>query len=103
MTFKCHKTEDQQKNCEMYPVSGTQTNPKNEKWVCTAGGEGKMIFWDLMHKNKAKEFNFASQPVTKIRVSPDGAFIAYALGYDWTVGVWGLEKNFKPKICVHTI
>lgn len=42
-------------------------------------------------------------PVTRIRVSPDGNYIAYALGYDWSEGVWGLEKNIKPKICVHAI
>jgi hypothetical protein len=28
---------------------------------------------------------------------------AYALGNDWTEGIWGLEKNYKPKIVVHQL
>ena len=87
----------------MFPVNSVQTNSRAEKWVCTSGGEGKMIFWDIMQKNKIKEFTFANEPVCKARVSPDGNLIAYALGYDWSEGVWGLEKNFKPKVCVHSI
>ena len=51
-----------------------------------------MIFWDLMQKNKIKEFAQAGVPVTKAKISPDGNFVAYALGYDWSEGIWGLEK-----------
>jgi len=27
--------------------------------------------------------------------------MAYGLGYDWSEGVWGLERKIQPKICVH--
>lgn len=35
---------------------------------------------------------FTNLPVTKMKTSPDGQFLAYALGYDWQEGVWGMEK-----------
>ena len=49
-----------------------------------------MIFWDIMQKNKVKEYTFGNQSITKAQVSLDGSFVAYALGYDWNEGVWGL-------------
>jgi len=42
-------------------------------------------------------------PVTKVKVSPNGQYLAYALGYDWTEGVWGIEKKIIPKVAVHII
>ena len=92
MTFKCHKIEDSSKNTEYFPVWSIQQNIRNEKWICTAGGDGKMIFWDFMQKNRIIEFAYAGVPVTKAKISPDGNFVAYALGYDWSEGIWGLEK-----------
>jgi len=34
-------------------------------------------------------------------VSNNGNYLAYALGYDWSEGIWGLEKKLQPKIVVH--
>ena len=56
MTFKCHKIEDAINGPEMYPVWAIQQNCRNDKWIATAGGEGKIVFWDLMLKNKIMEF-----------------------------------------------
>ena len=59
----------------------------------TAGGDGKIIFWDISQKNKIKEFCYNNQPVTACKISPDGNFLVYALGNDWSEGVWGMEKR----------
>jgi WD40 repeat protein len=62
-----------------------------------------MIFWDLEQKNKIKDFSYLGQPVTKSKVSPNGMYVAYALGNDWTEGVWSLEKRLQPKVAVHVV
>jgi hypothetical protein len=35
-------------------------------------------------------------------MSPDGLFLAYALGYDWHKGIEGAD-SCKPRICIHAI
>ncbi len=56
----------------MYPVWSIQQNSRNDKWIATAGGDGKIVFWDLNQKNKISEFQYNMQPVTKMKISPDG-------------------------------
>jgi hypothetical protein len=51
-----------------------------------------MFYYDLIKKEKIKEFSYSGIPVTKAKISPDGKFIAYSLGYDWSEGIWGIEK-----------
>jgi len=97
MTFKCHKTESPQ---TLFPVHGIGFHPKSKYFVYTAGGEGNIFFWDYNSKTKIKGFSFKSQPVTKVRMSPDGLLMAYALGYDWSKGIEGYG-SVKPRICMH--
>lgn len=103
MTFKCHKTEEQGGVNILYPVHSIGFHPSSKNFVFTAGGDGTMTFWDYEQKNKIKTFNFKGVPVTKAKVSEDGQAIAYALGYDWQKGIWGIDPNVKPKVCVHMI
>jgi mRNA export factor len=97
MTFKCHKTESPQ---VLYPVHSIGFHPKSKYFVYTAGGEGNVFFWDYSSKTKIKGFGYKSQPVTKVRMSPDGALLAYALGYDWCKGIEGMG-SYKTKVCCH--
>ncbi len=46
-----------------------------------------MHFWNHRTKNKIKSFGYNNVPVCYSSVSPNGNFIAYALGNDWHVGV----------------
>jgi mRNA export factor len=103
MTFKCHKTEENNNVNILYPVHSIGFHPNSKNFVFTAGGDGTMTFWDYEQKNKIKTFNFKGVPVTKAKVSHDGQAIAYALGYDWQKGIWGIDPNIKPKVCVHMI
>ena len=98
MTFKCHKVE--QGTQTLYPVHGIGFHPKAKNFVYTAGGEGNIFFWDYQAKNKIVGFNYKNTPVTKTKMAPDGACLAYALGYDWAKGIEGYMSH-KPKLCVH--
>jgi len=97
MTFKCHKTEQPQ---VLYPVHSIGFHPKSKYFVYTAGGEGNVFFWDYNSKTKIKGFGFKSQPVTKVKMSPDGILLAYSLGYDWCKGIEGMG-SYKTKVCCH--
>jgi len=97
MTFKCHKTENPQ---TLYPVHGIGFHAKSKHFVYTAGGEGNIFFWDYLSKTKIKGFSYKAQPVTKVRMSPDGMLLAYGLGYDWSKGIEGIG-SVKPRLCVH--
>ena len=59
-----------------------------------------MFFWDYALKSKIKSFAYKSQPVCKVKMSPDGALLAYSLGYDWAKGIEGW-KSYQTKLCVH--
>lgn len=107
MTFKCHrvdKANHPSKQDVLYPVHSILFNPRSNQFISTAGGDGTMSYWDYVKKNKAKGFNYNRVPVSAARISPKGQFMAYSLGYDWSMGVWGLDSvNYRPRICVHAI
>ena len=42
----------------MFPVNTVGFNPRNDKFLYTAGSDGNMYFWDYQAKNKTKSFNF---------------------------------------------
>lgn len=60
-------------------------------------------FWDHEAKNKIKTLSFKGVPVNRVKISDDGLLMAYALGYDWQKGIWGMDPQVKPKVCVHVI
>lgn len=103
MTFKCHKIEESAAVSVLYPVHSIGFHPNSKGFVFTAGGDGVINFWDQDAKNKIKSFNFKGVPVTRVKMSDDGQLMAYALGYDWQKGIWGLDPNLKPKIFVHAM
>jgi len=54
--------------------------------MVTAGSEGLMVFWDYEVKNKIKTLSFNNVPIVCIKMSPDGKYLAYALGNDFSKG-----------------
>ena len=103
MTFKCHKIESTNSNQQtLFPVHGIGFHPKSKYFVYTAGAEGNLYYWDYNAKSKIKTFQFKGTPVTKVKMSPDGLLMAYAIGYDWSKGLEGIG-SFKPRICCHIL
>jgi len=86
----------------MYPVNSIGFNVRNKKFLYTAGSEGNLFFWDYEAKNKVKSFHFNNVPISATKMSPDGNFLAYALGYDWHKGYEGMDSS-KPRLCVHYV
>ena len=103
MTFKCHKLEETPNMNVLLPVHSIGFHPNSKSFVYTAGGDGVLNFWDHEAKNKIKTFSFKGVPVNRVKISDDGQLIAYALGYDWQKGIWGMDPSMKPRICVHVM
>jgi mRNA export factor len=107
MTFKCHRVDKAVhplKQDVLYPVHAIGFNPRSNHFIASCGGDGTTNYWDYVKKNKAKGFTYNKVPVTAARISPQGHFMAYALGYDWSMGVWGLDSvNYRPRVAVHSI
>eukprot|EP01016_Furgasonia_blochmanni_P002193 TRINITY_DN10871_c0_g3_i3.p1 TRINITY_DN10871_c0_g3~~TRINITY_DN10871_c0_g3_i3.p1 ORF type:complete len:114 (-),score=26.49 TRINITY_DN10871_c0_g3_i3:333-674(-) len=77
-------------------------NVRERDFVATGGGEGAITFWDYGAKNKIQTFEYGGTPVTRLRMRDDGSLMVYALGYDWSEGIYGLAKH-KTRLHVHVI
>jgi WD40 repeat protein len=51
--------------------------------VLFLGSAGSYSIWDLNLSDRCGPEHAVSMPVTAIKFSPDGKFLAYATGYDW--------------------
>lgn len=89
---------------ELFVINSIGFNPRFEYWLFSLGNDGVGYFWDCKSKNKVCQFSYGGIPASKGRVSPDGQVFVYALGYDWSQGVWGCPSvNYRPKICAHHV
>jgi len=101
ITFRGHrKTEDSSNKQTLYPANCMGFHPRMKNFLYTAGGDGKMNFWNLEEKNRIAEFDFHGIPVTRAAMDPSGKYMAYSLGYDWARGIQGYMTQ-PSKICVH--
>ncbi len=69
----------------------------------TAGSEGQMVFWDYEAKNKIKTFQYNNLSIVAAKMSPDGKYLAYALGNDFSKGPDSYQMNIQNKLFVHFI
>lgn len=86
----------------MFPIHAVDVHPQNKDTMMTAGGDGEIHFWDIQKKIKIKSISWFGIPITKSKISPDGRFLAYGLGYDWSKGIEGAQ-SFKNQLCIHRI
>lgn len=73
-----------------------------ETFSLSAGTEDIVVFNNIK-KMKCKSLITSSSNVpagTAVRISPKNQYIAYAVGSDWTKGLYELENIKKPKIFV---
>ena len=102
LTWKSHKFAGPGEPERLYHVNAIDFNNKNAEMIHTAGGEGKIFFWNSRQKMKTVEFDFKRRPCTRIRSSPDGNLVAYAVGYDWARGI-SEHMTMKAQVCVHVM
>lgn len=86
----------------LYPVHDIGFSALKKEFVFTSGGEGSICCWDFKKKDKLKTYDFGGVPVTRCKLSPDSQLMAYALGYDWSVGIGGY-MSCPSRICVHAM
>jgi len=106
VTFKAHKIDPGQDGNTsdlkiLYPIHAVGLYPQNKNTYFTAGGDGKIVLWDIPARNKITTFSCHPAPITAAKLSPDGKYLAYAFGYDWGKGIEG-AKSMISKLHVHT-
>jgi len=84
--FKCHRTEDQnKKQGECFTVNGFAFNRQYNTLV-SLGSDGHFYTWNKDLKSKYKSSKKFPSPMTAGDFSHDGSLMAYAVGYDWSMG-----------------
>jgi len=92
ITFRAHGSDHRQHGNTsglkiMYPVNAVELHPTDKKTYLTAGGDGDIIFWDIVRKNKLKTLSSRPVPVTAAKMSSNWKFLACGVGYDWAKGI----------------
>ena len=104
--FRAHRDEvkDQPQKSFLFQVNSLGFHQNHKDFLFTCGGNSIVYFWDCIKKDRTKVLRNGGIPVTAADVSPDAKCFAYALGYDWAYGVWGLPNiQSRPYICVHVV
>lgn len=105
--FRAHKKENPQDKSEKYlfQINAIGFNHNFANLMYSCGSEGVLNFWNTKQKTKSADFNHGDNTsVTAADMHPTGKYLAYALGYDWSRGCWGLSDfNERTMIYVHTV
>ena len=104
ITFKAKKYPDNtpQSKQIVYPVHDVLFHSANKGFISTSGGDGSATYWDFVKKDRIIQYDYAGCPVTRAKFSPDGLMMAYALGYDWSLGIQGY-MSCNTRVCVHVM
>lgn len=90
------QNNDKDSPSDLFNINAMGGHPRSKPFLFTTGSDGVLHFWDTKVKNKIAFYNLKG-PVNCADVSHDGNFIAFAIGYDWSQGVWGLANvNYEP-------
>ena len=99
-----HEVKNQPQQSYLYQVNCIGFHKKYPNYLYSCGANSITYFWDCINKNKSAEFNYAGTSTTAADHSPCGQLFAYALGYDWSQGVWDLPNvKQRPFVCVHVV
>jgi len=96
--FKCHRIaleSDQRKRSDImeraYPINDISWHPNGT--FLTAGGDGKIVFWDKDVKQRLCLFDIPKRygesrptPIVAAKLNFDGSIVAIASSYDWFKG-----------------
>lgn len=79
--FKCHRDKQ-----DIFAVNAIHFHQYNT--FVTAGSDGVMATWDKDSRSRLANFDLYNRrvPVADCKFSANGAFLAYALSYDWSRG-----------------
>ena len=103
--FKCHREPRPIDNLvQVYPINDMSVNPIYGS-VASAGGNGKVVIWDIMEKSRIYERDkFEDKtPITAVEFNKNGDLLAFASGYDWSRGANFAHLYTRPKIFIHYV
>ena len=100
--FKCHKVDVDGK-VRYYSVNSMRFHQIYDFLLVTSGGDGVTYYWNINDKMKITNYQYNKVPITKTAFSPDGKVCAYALGYDWSEGIWGIKYGYPNQIYAHIL
>ena len=107
--FKCHwKLNSTENRLKLFPINDIAMNPKYGS-MCTVGGDGQFCFWDPAEKARIGDRSFELKPMdnginvplTACNYNQKSTILAYASGYDWTLGMGNVGNYVSPKVYVH--
>jgi WD40 repeat protein len=91
------KVEDLRK--KTFSVNGLEINPKKKGFALSVGSKGYAKFWNLKEKQSIRSIEFLDC-ISCCTISKDGRYAAFAIGYDWSQGIWNLQN--PPSIAIGT-
>jgi len=100
-TFRAHKSyiPPSVLNVAVHSVQALGFLPTGENSLYSMGAEGAGYIWNHQSKKKLQGLGNHGIPITKAQLRPDGQYIAYGIGYDWSQGIEGAQK-YKTKLFV---
>jgi WD40 repeat protein len=75
---------------DAYNITSLNINVRNKCFTCTASADGTINFWDLIQRSKIKSIEM-KESLSCGTISSDGNLGAFAIGYDWSKGIWGFQ------------
>ncbi|KAI6091988.1 WD40-repeat-containing domain protein [Hypoxylon rubiginosum] len=113
-TFRCHRTpppdssstttiKKQPKTTQIWAVNVIQFHPARPTVFVTAGSDGTYHFWDRIAHSRLKSYPAVGAPITAAAFSRDGAWLAYASGYDWHAGAAANTPSTHTKLALHPV
>ena len=76
----------------MYSVNGFAFNKRFNTFV-SYGADGHFYTWNKDNKSKYKTSKKFPSPITAGDFNFDGTLLAYAVGYDWSMGAEAMSQR----------
>mmetsp|Transcript_7103 Transcript_7103/g.19487 ORF Transcript_7103/g.19487 Transcript_7103/m.19487 type:complete len:363 (-) Transcript_7103:61-1149(-) len=95
--FKCHRSTE-----EIFAVNSIDFHPSMGTFA-TGGGDGNFVFWDKENRQRLKQFNSCTYPVTAGKFNALGDMFAYSVSYDWSKGHEGNHPSLPRGIYLHKV
>ena len=103
-SFRCHRDRvDTQNVIKVWAINDMRFHPIHQMTLCTGGSDGTFHFWDCMAHQRLKGFPSAGGAITALDFNRDGTVLAYAVGYDWSMGYKKSTPDYPNKLMLHHV
>jgi hypothetical protein len=110
ITFRAAKLDSDNnsapdKLCHITNVQCMTSKDRNLRDMFVAGAaNGEVKIWDMVKRIDTFTTKKPGKHITAVRVNDDCTLIAFATGYSWSQGIWGLKDlNYSPEIFVRIV